>query len=228
MKVKTIFNIISSYKKIESIKINNLTKIATLNYNTSIIFNNLIFILKNYKTYRNEYLLNFINNILDKTYYQINIFFREFILRTNNLNGSILASVYLQNGNKNFVPIPNPYVRTKNNKNYSLVLDLDETLVHFKEKINEIGNGVLRIRPGLNEFLEEVGKYYELIVFTTATQDYADTLIDAIEEDKIYFEHRFYRNHAIIINNDFVKDLNRIGRPLDKIIIIDNINYYYR
>mgnify|MGYP002626248037 CR=1 FL=1 len=226
--VKKLSNIISSYKKIESIKINNLTKIATLNYNTSIIFNNLIFVLKNYKTYRNDYLINFINNIIDKTYYQINIFFREFILRTNNLNGSILASVYLRNGNKNFVPIPNPYVRTKNNKNYSLVLDLDETLVHFKEKINEEGNGILRIRPGLNEFLEEVGKYYELIVFTTATQDYADTLIDAIEEDKIYFEHRFYRNHAIIINNDFVKDLNRIGRPLDKIIIIDNMPQNFR
>ena len=79
------------------------------------------------------------------------------------------------------------------------------------------------MRPGINKFLDEVGKYYELIVFTTATQDYADELIDAIEEDKIYFEHRFYREHATIIDNDFVKDLSRIGRPLDKIIIIDNM-----
>ena len=108
------------------------------------------------------------------------------------------------------------------------MLDLDETLAHFKEKNNGNSNGVLRIRPGINEFLEEVGKYYELIIFTTATQDYADTLIDAIEEDKIYFEHRFYRNHATIINNDFVKDLRRIGRPLDKIIIIDNMPQNFR
>ena len=108
------------------------------------------------------------------------------------------------------------------------MLDLDETLAHFKEKNSGNSNGVLRIRPGINEFLEEVGKYYELIIFTTATQDYADTLIDAIEEDKIYFEHRFYRNHAIIINNDFVKDLRRIGRPLDKIIIIDNMPQNFR
>ena len=100
--------------------------------------------------------------------------------------------------------------------------------MHFKEKLNEEGNGVLKIRPGIKEFLEEVGKYYELIIFTTATQDYADVLIDAIEEDKIYFEHRFYRNHAIIINTDFVKDLTRIGRPLDKIIIIDNMPQNFR
>ena len=178
--VKKLFNIINSYKKCESIKLNNISNISQLNNNINIIFQNLILILKNFITLRQDYFLNFMNNIWEKTYSQINIFFREYILRTNNIKGSINS------------------------------------------------NGVLRIRPGINEFLEEVGKYYELIIFTTATQDYADTLIDAIEEDKIYFEHRFYRNHAIIINNDFVKDLRRIGRPLDKIIIIDNMPQNFR
>ena len=45
--------------------------------------------------------------------------------------------------------------------------------------------GALRVRPGINEVLDEVGKYYELIKFTTVTQDYADAIIDAVEEDKI-------------------------------------------
>ena len=36
--------------------------------------------------------------------------------------------------------------------------------------------GVLRARPGINEFLDEVGKYYELIIFTIATQDYARSI----------------------------------------------------
>ena len=222
--VKKLSNIINSYKKKESLKINNLSKIGKLNYITNIIFQNLLIILRNFKTFRNEYVLNFINNIINKSYVEINLFFRDYILRINNLNGSILASVYLKSGNnKNFIPIPNPYIRTKSSKNFSLVLDLDETLVHFKEKLSNEGNGILCIRPGIPEFFEKVGKYYELIIFTTATQEYADILIDAIEADKIYFEHRFYRNHAIIINNDFVKDLTRIGRPLDKIIIIDNM-----
>ena len=226
--VKKLSDIINSFKKKESIKLSGSNKISLINNNTNIIFQNILFILKNFRTMRNEYFLNFIINIAQKTYSQINIFFREYILRTNNLQGSILASVLLRSGNKNYIPVPTPYVRTKNNKNYSLVLDLDETLVHFKEIIDKEGNGIMRIRPGINEFLEEVGKYYELIIFTTATQDYADALIDAIEEDKIYFEHRFYRNHAIIMNNDFVKDLNRIGRPLDKIIIVDNMPQNFR
>ena len=227
--VKKLSNIINSYKKTESINLNNISKISLINYNTNIIYQNIILILINFPTLRNDYFLKFIENLSEKSYSQINIFFLQYIFRTNNIKGSILASELLRLGNnKNFVPIPNPYVRTKNNKNFSLVLDLDETLVHFKEKLNEEGNGVLKIRPGIKEFLEKVGKYYELIIFTTATQDYADTLIDAIEEDKIYFEHRFYRNHAIIINNDFVKDLTRIGRPLDKIIIIDNMPQNFR
>ena len=49
----------------------------------------------------------------------------------------------------------------------------------------------------------------------------------SLEEDE-YFEHRFYRQHTIIIGNDFVKDLNRIGRPLDKIIIVDNMPQNFR
>ena len=127
------------------------------------------------------------------------------------------------NNNKfNFRTMPSPYLRTKNNKNYSLVLDLDETLIHFKPGNTE-EDGIVMIRPGVPEFLEEVAKYYELILFTTSTQEYADLLIDAIEEDKIYFDHRLYREHAIIIDNELVKDLTKIGRPLDKIIIIDDM-----
>ena len=225
--VKKLKNIINSYKKIENIKINNISSGELINNNTNIILQNLHIILTNFKTRRNESLLNFLNKIHEKTYEQINIFFRDYILRTNNLNGSILASVFLRS-NKQFNTLPSPYVRTKNNKEFSLVLDLDETLVHFKEKKDGKGGGILRIRPGINEFLEEVGKYYELILFTTATQDYADILIDAVEEDKIYFDHRLYRDHAVIIDNDFVKDLNRIGRPLDKIIIVDNMPQNFR
>ena len=67
-----------------------------------------------------------------------------------------------------------------------------------------------------------MNKYYELIIFTGSTQEYANLLIDVIEQDKIYFVQRLYRNHLIIIDNEFTKDLSRIGRPLDKIIIVDN------
>ena len=209
------------------LKAYNMTLVEKISYNTNIILQNLRYLLKNIKTKKNGILTGIFKKIKDKTYEEINIFFRENIFRISNINGSILGSIFLLK-NTNFRPVPNPYVRTKNNKEYSLVLDLDETLIHFKPQNNGEDGGILRVRPGINEFLDEVGKYYELIVFTTATQDYADVLIDAIEEDKIYFEHRFYREHSTIIDNDFVKDLSRIGRPLDKIIIIDNMPQNFR
>jgi len=198
--------------------------IEKINYNTSIIIQNIRVLLKNYKMPKVEILTNLFKKINEKTYEDINNFFRQFILRIDTLSGSILASVLLeQNLNINFIPKPEPYVHTMNHKKYTLVLELDETLVHFKPNEENDGEGVLKVRPGITEFLDEMDKYYELIIFTGAKEDYANLLIDAIEENKIYFEHRLYREHMIIIDNEFVKDLTRIGRPLDKIIIVDNL-----
>ena len=95
-------------------------------------------------------------------------------------------------------------MHTINHKKYTLVLDLDETLVHFKPNEKSDGEGVLKVRPGITEFLDEMDKYYELIIFTGSIDDYANLLIDAIEENKIYFEHRLFREHIIIIDNEFV------------------------
>ena len=86
----------------------------------------------------------------------------------------------------------------------------------------------MRARPFLFGFLEEMGHFYELIVWTSATEAYANSLIDAIEFEKTYFDYVFYREHAIIIGDDFVKDLTRIGRSLDRIIIVDDMPQNFR
>ena len=88
--------------------------------------------------------------------------------------------------------------------------------------------GVLRLRPFLIQFLEEISYYYELILFTASTEYFARPIINAIEENKKYFDFIFYRDCCIIIGNDFVKDLTRIGRPLDSTIIVDNMPQNFR
>ena len=196
-------------------------------YNTSAIVQNIRILLKHYKTKNISYLTSLFKKISEKSYEEIDTYFRDNIFRVDNFNGSVLASVFLKE-NENFKTEPAPYIHTINRKKYSLILDLDETLIHFKVNADDDSEGMLQIRPGVIPFLDKVGAYYELIVFTAATQDYGDLLIDAIEENSVYFEHRFYRQHTIIIGNDFVKDLNRIGRPLDKIIIVDNMPQNFR
>ena len=123
--------------------------------------------------------------------------------------------------------IPVPYLKNIPNKKYTLVLDLDETLIHFRGHPND-DSGVLLFRPFLSEFLSNICNFYELVVFTAATQDYADPIINAIEQKGTKFDHRLYRDHTIVINNEFIKDLNRLGRDLSRIIIVDNMEQNYK
>ena len=168
---------------------------------------------------------NQIDNITSQLLYNI---YREKIHRIINLNGSILASSSFFNNNKTNTNIPVPYLENKSNNLYTLVLDLDETLIHFKANPNNEESGTIKIRPYLYQFLENIKKYYELVVFTAATQEYADPIINALETNRKYFDYRLYRIHTIIIDNDFVKDLSKLGRDLSKTIIVDNMEQNYK
>ena len=105
-----------------------------------------------------------------------------------------------------------------NEKRLTLVLDLDETLVHFTE--NE-SNGKFLVRPFAREFLTKLDKYYELIIFTAALQDYADWILDRIDTQQC-IKHRLYRDHTNFQNGVYLKDLSKINRDLSKTIIVDN------
>ncbi len=154
--------------------------------------------------------------------------YRDKIHKIINQNGSILANSSYFKNNKTSVSIPVPYIPNKSNKPYTLVLDLDETLIHFKANPNNEESGTIKIRPYLYQFLDNIKKYYELVVFTAATQEYADPIINALETNKKYFDYRLYRIHTIIIDNDFVKDISKLGRDLNKIIIVDNMEQNYK
>jgi CTD small phosphatase-like protein 2 len=48
------------------------------------------------------------------------------------------------------------------------------------------------------------------------------------EQKNKYFDYRFYRQHATIVNNDFIKDLSKIGRDINRMIIVDNMPQNFR
>lgn len=103
---------------------------------------------------------------------------------------------------------PQPYLQEPTDKEYTLVLDMDETLVHFTET-NQ--GGSFSVRPYALQFLEEMTELYELIVFTAGLPDYANWVLDSLDQ-KNHIKHRLYRQHAIQQKNVFIKDLSRIGR----------------
>lgn len=135
---------------------------------------------------------------------------------------------------ENIQVVSPPYIRISSPKRFTLVLDLDETLLHYMER-NPLDHsdldglngtdaeGVLNIRPGADEFLGTLSQHYEIVIFTAAMQDYADWALDHFENSHC-ISHRLYRQHAIPSQSGFyVKDLSRIGREISRTIIVDNI-----
>ena len=228
-----IIKIVENYYHIlenKSILMNRKTFDAIMNYNVGIITENIRALLKYFKTKRNEYLISIFKKINEKANEEIDLLLKDNILRIekDKDEGTALTSAFFKD-NKYLQTVSTPYIKVKNTKPFSLILDLDETLMHFKIKPEENNNNmVMKIRPFINSFIEKVRKYYELIIFTEDTQDYGDELINGLEKKNIYFEHRFYRQHTVKIDNDFIKDLDRIGSPLETMIIVDDMPQNYR
>lgn len=105
------------------------------------------------------------------------------------------------------------------NYNYTLVLDLDETLVHYMEEGDE---AYVQVRPYAEFFINELSKYYEIVIFTAATEDYADIVLNELDRKKV-ISFKLYRRHTEQKNNVYIKDISKLGRNLKKTIIIDNV-----
>ncbi len=113
-----------------------------------------------------------------------------------------------------------PFFSSKNPKQFTLVLDLDETIIC--RKTDSKGHIMIMPRPGLKQFLKEISKIYEIIVFTSATQTYADPILNSLDIKNQYFDKRLYRQHTVLINDVYIKDLSKLGRDLSKVVILDN------
>ncbi|EGW31227.1 uncharacterized protein SPAPADRAFT_61804 [Spathaspora passalidarum NRRL Y-27907] len=115
-----------------------------------------------------------------------------------------------------------------------LVLDLDETLVHSSFKYlrsadfvipveidNQIHHVYVIKRPGVDEFLQKVGQWFEVVVFTASVAKYGDPLLDKLD---LYHSvhHRLFRDSCYNYQGNFIKNLSQVGRPLTDTIIIDN------
>ena len=152
------------------------------------------------------------NNNINK-----NVYSNENYKKIQNLSKGFL-STFRELINENTVPIP--YLPPLNKKlyNYTLVLDLDETLVHYVE---DEERPFVQVRPYATYFLSEMGKYFEIVIFTAAAEDYADLVLDELDKKKA-ISYRLYRRHTKPNRGAFLKDLSKLGREISKICIIDN------
>ncbi|KAH0570319.1 Nuclear LIM interactor-interacting factor [Spironucleus salmonicida] len=134
-----------------------------------------------------------------------------------------------------------PYSQRK-----TIVLDLDETLIHsefdFTNNVDKIvkimiNNDTadlqvdfnlnyipiyLQIRTGAADFIQTLSEYYDVILWTASPKSYADALMQEIDKRQLV-KYRLYRNDCSITDRGMLyKDLSRLGRNLENVAIVDN------
>jgi Dullard-like phosphatase family protein len=121
----------------------------------------------------------------------------------------------------------------------TLVLDLDETLVHSTftpprhgERRPDIilniewDNGerdyvFVKVRPFAFTFLIKMSKIFEVVIFTASISNYAFPLIRNLDKKKINFPI-LSRRQCTLLNGCYYKDLSRLGRKMNNVIMLDN------
>ena len=258
-------NSIKIYERIENLdfykKKINRNFIYSNDYNNNTVYNNQInennndnnYEIKNnkfeYIKFKNKNFRNDDGHLTDR--FQTS-FVNKKIIKPNNYylfeNKPLTEREFHNNNNiYNISPNSTQLLPKNNSGKKTLILDLDETLIHssfkpfnniqddFVLKINSLklnnklhNNGnksylihVLK-RPFVGVFLSIICDIFEVVVFTASIIDYANPIIDEIDIEK-KIKYRLFREHCIKINKDrYIKNLNNLGRDLKNVIIIDN------
>jgi len=119
-------------------------------------------------------------------------------------------------------------------KRKTLILDLDETLVHSTIKpvtnhdmtVDVLIDGVnctfyVIKRPHVDHFLKKVAEWFDVVIFTASMQQYADPLINQLDTKRVV-KSRLFRESCLQKDGNFVKDLSLIGQDLASTVIVDN------
>ncbi|KAJ3788457.1 NLI interacting factor-like phosphatase [Lentinula aff. detonsa] len=139
----------------------------------------------------------------------------------------------------------------------TLVLDLDETLIHSTSRpisttsssglfgfgARKGGPGhVVEVmlggrstlyhvykRPFVDFFLRTVSGWYTLVIFTASMQEYADPVIDWLDAGRGILGNRLFRDSCTQLpNGSYTKDLSIIEADLARVCLIDNSPISYR
>merc|ERR1719491_993140 len=125
--------------------------------------------------------------------------------------------------------------RTEGEDRLTIVLDLDETLVHCRtEMLADVrhsfcvrfeesrATGWIYVRPFARLFLEIVARLFEVVVFTASSRSYADQVLDTLDPEGKCISRRLYRQHCTEVSGGYVKDMSYLGRPLERVMLVDN------
>ncbi|KAJ3083819.1 Nuclear envelope morphology protein 1 [Quaeritorhiza haematococci] len=125
------------------------------------------------------------------------------------------------------VPFPK---RTK-----TLVLDLDETLIHSTSRGSRNHDHVIEVlidkhaclyyvykRPHVDFFLKKVSEWYNVVIFTASMPEYADPVIDWLDGNRGLISKRYFRQSCTQHLGTYVKNLSVVEPDLSQVALVDN------
>lgn len=80
------------------------------------------------------------------------------------------------------------------------------------------------MRPFVLEFLVDVSKYYDIVIYTASEKEYANAVVNILDPNRKFISEIFHREHCFRTKRGYVvKDLRVIlPQELDKIVLVDN------
>lgn len=132
----------------------------------------------------------------------------------------------------------------------TLVLDLDETLIHshhdgntrpstekpstppdFTLSVHIDGHPVrfcVHKRPHVDFFLNVISNWYDLVVFTASMEIYGSAVADKLDNNRGILTRRFFRQHCELVHGSYTKNLSAVDLDMSKVFILDNSPAAYR
>ncbi|SMN21223.1 similar to Saccharomyces cerevisiae YPL063W TIM50 Essential component of the Translocase of the Inner Mitochondrial membrane (TIM23 complex) [Maudiozyma saulgeensis] len=109
---------------------------------------------------------------------------------------------------------PPPYQRP-----LTLVLNLEDLLVH-SEWSQKHGWRTAK-RPGVDYFLGYLSQYYEIVLFSSNYMMYSERIIEKLDPLHAFISYNLYKEHCVYKEGEHIKDLSKLNRDVNKVIIID-------
>ena len=169
-------------------------------------------------------------------------FFKKIYNRYENLfdNNYLFNQLNCHNKQKKLISLKSNeskiYRPSITNNKITLVFELNNTLIYstigycatsdFRFNLNS-SRGIIRysifLRPHIKNVLFKLSQNFDLIIFTTTSQDFADRVLSVIDPFQTIFSQRYYRHHCHVNkeNNQFIKVFNMIEKPISEIFVVD-------
>ena len=115
-----------------------------------------------------------------------------------------------------------PFLPFPCSKKYTLVLDITNTLINIQYADSQGQVLIPYLRPGIFSFLNSIKPFYELISFSLESKEFSNVILNEIEKNTKYFDYNLYKEHGTLFGNKLVKDINKLGRDIRRVIIVDD------